>query len=104
MLNEGIESTVLVIRGAAKLDAGRTLSRHLLFEVLYEPRFAYARLPIEQHHLPGPAFRLRPPVPQQADFQVSANQRCETRLDHHLKAALDPTLAHHPVHRQWRGD
>jgi hypothetical protein len=62
MLNNGIEGTILVIGRAAKFDASGTLDQDLLFEHLHQARFANARLPTEQHHLPCTLLGLRPPL------------------------------------------
>ena len=100
MLDDGIERTVLVIGRAAKFDAGGAFGRDLLFERLHQAGFANAGLTTEQHDLSFAAFGLRPALAQQADFQVSADQRREACTDRHLKAALCFTLPHDAVQRQ----
>src|SRR2546422_5577279 len=60
VVDDGIQRTVLVIGGAAKLHAGRPLVRKLVFELLDQPGFANPRLPAQEHHL---AFTLLGSLP-----------------------------------------
>jgi hypothetical protein len=62
-----------MIGRTAKFETGRTFGQDLLFERLHKSGFANAGLATKQHDLPFAAFGLRPPFPQQTDFQVSAD-------------------------------
>src|SRR5262245_60538997 len=82
----------------AKFDAGSAFSYDLLFERLHQPRLANAGLATEQDDLPFAAFRLCPPLAQQANFQISADQRRQSCIDRDLKTALRCTLPQDSVH------
>src|SRR5262245_26564802 len=98
MLDDGIEGTVLVVRRTAEFDAGGAFGYDLLFERLHQPRLANAGLATEQDDLPFAAFRLCPPLAQQANFQISADQRRQSCIDRDLKTALRCTLPQDSVH------
>src|SRR5262245_40394611 len=55
VLNDGVQSTVLMIRRTAELKANRTVLSDMVLEFLDEPRLTNARLATEQHDL---AFAL----------------------------------------------
>src|SRR5262245_50872592 len=60
MVDDRIERTVLVIGGAAKLNAGHPLMPKLLFDLLNQPRFANAGFATEQDYLACTLFGLLP--------------------------------------------
>src|SRR5262245_9216166 len=97
MVDNRIESTVLVIGRAAKLNTGGARGHDLLFERLHQARFANAWFATEEHHLPDPLFRLRPALLQQYEFFLATHQWRQALLRRCLKAALRRTLSHYAI-------
>jgi hypothetical protein len=64
VFDHGIQRAILVIEGAAKLNAGCTLVRKLLFELLHKPGFPNPRLTTHEHDLAYTRFGV-PPAPLQ---------------------------------------
>jgi len=56
--------------------------------------------PLSRTTCPSPALGPCPPLPQQSQFEISANQRGETCTDCELKATLGLALPHDTVQRE----
>src|SRR5215831_3775957 len=93
MVDDGVQGTVLVIRGPAPLNADVWLLGDVVFEHLHQARFANARLPAEQYHLPQPRGGVLPASVQEGDFFVSTHQRGPVGRCDGVEPALDATLA-----------
>ena len=74
VLNEGIEGAVLMVGGAAKLDAGSPFGHDLLFERLHQAGFANPSFATEQHDLAGTFFGLLPAPLQYAQLFFAPNR------------------------------
>ena len=104
VVDDRIQRTVLVIGGAAKLDAGRAFGADLLFELLHQPGFANPWLATQQHDLACTRFGLLPAPLQQRRVLRSRPPAASSPSDRHLKAALRFTLLHDAIQRQRSGD
>jgi hypothetical protein len=60
VVDDGIQRTVLVIGGAAKLDTGRAFGGNMLFVRLHQAGFTNPRFPAEEHCLPFASLGLCP--------------------------------------------
>ena len=75
MIDDGVQSTLLVIGRAAPFDAGVRLVGDVVFQHLDQPGFANAGLAADQYHLPEPGFGLLPAPHQQRHFLVAPDYR-----------------------------
>ena len=100
VVDDRIERTVLVIGRAAKLNAGRSLVRKLLFEFLHQPGFANPRLTAEQHHLAFTRFGLLPAPLQQPQFFGSRPPAASSLFAPPPQSDSAPHLPANSIHRQ----
>jgi len=98
VVDDGIQRTVLVIGGAAKLKARHPRVRELLCELLHKPGFANPGLTAEQHHLAFALPGFFPPFPQYSHFVPTPDEGRQAGADGHLKATLRRALPHDLVH------
>lgn len=76
MLGDGIESGVLRIGRAAKLNAGGASRTDMFFQLLHQAGLANPWLTAEQHHLVAARFGLLPALPQKLADLVQDLVKC----------------------------
>ena len=103
-LDHRIQGRVLVIgRTLARRQPRLGLAGHVFLQHLHQARFADARFPAEQHHLPDPLLDLRPALPQQPDFLLASHQGGPAGAAGGFQATAGHTLIQHAIDRQRLG-
>jgi hypothetical protein len=70
----------------------------VLFEHLYQSRFANPSLSAQQHHLTLSILGLVPTFQQKSDVLLSPNQWCQTTRTGYIQATLGTTVSQDAIH------
>jgi hypothetical protein len=104
MRNERVQGAVLMIRRAAKSEAGGAGVFHFTAAPLHQTRFANARFATEQDHLPRAFLALLPAPMQQPDFFVATDQKERPRRGDVLIVRQLRLESQHPRERHRLGN
>jgi hypothetical protein len=102
MVDDGVQSTLLVIGRAAPLNPGVRLVSDVVFQHLDQTGFAKAGLAAEQHHLPQAGFGLVPAPLQERHFFFAPYEWGQVGRGDGIEAALHTTLGYHAIDRHGR--
>jgi hypothetical protein len=90
--NHRVEGTLLGLRGAAALDAGRRRPHDLIPDDLDQAGLANARFARQQDDLSHACGGVLPAFTQQANLLLSAHQACQAARRGHFETGLCPAL------------
>ena len=90
-VNDGIQSSVLIIGRTATLPPRMCFPCYMFFEHLHEARLANPRLTTQDDHVPHAVLDLGPAFLQQRHFRGAPNQRCQPVRRCHVEPGLRRT-------------